>query len=175
MKKKYSLEEQILKYLWTNKGAVPSELFSITLEASDVCLELKNMKIIKFNEGTWEIFSKIGRTEIKTLTDVLTVYKKRINFNKGLKRFKTYDDTKEARGSEALWGKIAHTILFGLGGKDYKTYLRELGFSDMPSLSELNRTYKKLMKTAHPDVGGSHELATKITEAYSKLKVILKK
>jgi len=175
MKKKYSSEEQILKYLWISKGAVPAELFPITPDATDICLELKNLKIIDFEVGVWKIYPKIGRTEIKSFTDVLTIYKKRLNFNKSLKRFKTYDDTKEVRGSEEIWRKIAATILFGLGNKDYKVYLRELGFSDLPSLSELNRTYKKLIKIAHPDAGGSHELATKITEAYSKLKVILKK
>lgn len=43
--------------------------------------------------------------------------------------------------------------------------LLDLPLEGLLEVSEIKSAFKKLAKTAHPDVGGSHELFVKITEA----------
>ncbi|TCL40000.1 hypothetical protein EV210_101200 [Anaerospora hongkongensis] len=44
-------------------------------------------------------------------------------------------------------------------------FFKTLGFAQIPTLEECKNQYKELIKTAHPDVGGSVEEFKKLTEA----------
>lgn len=44
-----------------------------------------------------------------------------------------------------------------------------LGFTHLPTLSELKKMYRKLILIHHPDAGGCAKMATKIIAAYAIL------
>ncbi|MDD1422886.1 DnaJ domain-containing protein, partial [Dolichospermum sp. ST_sed1] len=48
-------------------------------------------------------------------------------------------------------------------------YLRFMGFSSVPSLSELKKRYILLAKKMHPDAGGDAQAFQKLAEAYKHL------
>lgn len=93
------------------------------------------------------------------------------NFKDVFSRYKTYDDT-HGRGSVEEWKSSFNSKM---NSSDARKVLNEedpvtlLGFSQMPTLRELNLVYRKLMMTHHPDRGGDPILCKKIIAAYTIL------
>lgn len=50
-----------------------------------------------------------------------------------------------------------------------------LGFSNTPTLTELKARYRQIIKSAHPDAGGTQEYFIAIQNAYEQAKDILEK
>lgn len=88
-------------------------------------------------------------------------------------RYGTYNPETEGYGTPNQWRhhfekvmgiKEAEQIL----GK--KSPLQILGFTATPTLKELNQRFRELIKTVHPDTGGTVEQAQEVIAAYTKLK-----
>ena len=58
--------------------------------------------------------------------------------------------------------------------KDSPDCFKILGFSDIPSLEDVKTRYRQVVKTAHPDAGGTEEYFLTIQNAYSQAECICK-
>ncbi|NJK61846.1 MAG: hypothetical protein HC921_03395 [Synechococcaceae cyanobacterium SM2_3_1] len=76
------------------------------------------------------------------------------------------EDIQEASAQKLseLW-----QALYGRQGRDLDRHLHILGLSSIPDLDLLKKTFRKLSKAHHPDVGGSHEGFLIIKHAYEAL------
>lgn len=85
---------------------------------------------------------------------------------------KSYETHNGTRGNANSWKKQADRLKQRLRKPD--RYLEILGIKVMPQdIKELNRARRNAMKKAHPDVGGSEELAKQVNDAYEILKARL--
>lgn len=58
--------------------------------------------------------------------------------------------------------------------KDIPDYFKILGFNELPQLEELKARHRQIVKTAHPDVGGSAEYFLTIQTAFERAETFLK-
>jgi len=88
-----------------------------------------------------------------------------------LEGYRTYDAT-QGFGSVNEWRNLWERM----SGSQAKAILQDgdpliiLGLSSLPTEKELDRVFRKLMLTNHPDKGGTHEQAKSIIAAYTLLK-----
>lgn len=175
MGKKRSPVYRILESLWV-KPASDSELAeSLGLsedEVSAACLELLNSKLLTVDtEERWKIRIIHGRGKLlilDSLDELLELAKKRINSARGFARYKTYEG--EA-GSEENWRAAAEAMRGITSNKVDEIQQAKVLLSIAGELTaqSLSKGYRKAMKTAHPDVGGSHEAALAVQAAYELL------
>ena len=59
--------------------------------------------------------------------------------------------------------------------KDIPNCFRLLGFLEIPTMTELKERYRQVVKTAHPDIGGSSDYFITIQEAYKQAEQELSK
>lgn len=101
------------------------------------------------------------------LTDEQRAQRKR---DSAAKLFASYKKTgNEQRGNSESWRKVAKS----LEANTTIDSLKILGLVTIPTEIELKKIYRIKMLSAHPDRGGSTELAAKINEAYLELKQLL--
>ena len=144
-------------------------------ELTPVMGEMIELKIISF-DGTYKIHCISHRPkalftrENSTVEEVLAFYKKRRSFKK-LKD--SYDTHTGPKGTERDWKRTAenlHNRLLGLKNQ-IPVYLKLLGLKKVPANVEmLDKARRKVMLKAHPDRGGSTDLAQQINTAYQKIK-----
>jgi len=83
--------------------------------------------------------------------------------------YQKYKQREGQRGSAEQWSKIAASIAARLNGADQD--LQALGLTRMPAdLQALSAARKTAIKKVHPDLGGSHDDAARINQAFEKLK-----
>ncbi len=58
--------------------------------------------------------------------------------------------------------------------KDIPDCFKKLGFDDIPKIEELKTRYRQVVKTAHPDAGGTEEYFLVVKNAYTQAEQILK-
>jgi ATP-dependent DNA ligase len=76
------------------------------------------------------------------------------------------------RGNPDMWAKMGQTLLGKSAGEEV-TDLKLLNLDSLPDAEGLKKAYRKAMMTSHPDRGGDHDLAAKVTVAYNRLQATL--
>lgn len=181
MPRKPVLEERFLRFLWDSgkvKVSVIAGIFELTEEsAKTVCASLERLNLVRLNTTpSVELYCVCKRPRIvitpqtasHTIEDVLALWKKRKNAERVFKRHAHHSGP---RGNRKSWEDAAR-LLMGRSIKpsDRNEYLALLGLQILPKTkAELSKARRQAMRTAHPDVGGSDELATQINNAFEKL------
>jgi hypothetical protein len=89
-----------------------------------------------------------------------------------LEGYKHYDPTEEGYGSVTDWSAAFNERM---GYAEATRVLRDddplviMGFTVLPSMDELKKAYRKLIKINHPDAGGNAKTAMLIIAAYAVL------
>jgi ATP-dependent DNA ligase len=92
--------------------------------------------------------------------------KKKFDIN----RYKTRPG--QQRGNPEMWAKMGQALL-GKSAVEEVTDLKLLNLESLPDAGTLKKAYRKAMMTSHPDRGGDHDLAAKVTVAYYRLQATL--
>lgn len=73
-------------------------------------------------------------------------------------------------GSETQWTETAERVRGITRTPKIDDDLVLLGLNTLTTRRDLDRAYRLKARTAHPDVGGSHEAMTALSDAYDRLK-----
>lgn len=102
----------------------------------------------------------------------------RANISRGGREYKSKLKYKKAagRGNPESWARAAQSIMERMQGIGINEHIEALGLSEMPEdMKTLTKARNDAIRKAHPDLGGSHEDATKINQAYATLKKTLER
>jgi hypothetical protein len=162
-------ELKIITRLWSGPASVKEleELLNLAYEKTEkYCRNLcVNLNFIHFDFEN-EIWKLNERYNSITLDDLLILVKKKLAYQKLENSYKHYEGN--VHGSRTQWKKAAEKLL---GEKTVNNkYLNIFGLNKMPTMAELKRIYRKLVKIYHPDKGGSNEKIVELSEAFEKLK-----
>jgi hypothetical protein len=87
-----------------------------------------------------------------------------------LLRYKTYDPSVEGYGNVNQWRSAWEGMSFDEAKETTDEPLTVLGFTSIPSRSELDKRFRELVKKHHPDHGGDPIMFKKVHAAWVLLK-----
>lgn len=173
-------EKKIITLLWEKSDGLTLEQISKKLdldkkEVAGLLSALQDFRCVVNHKGKkWRILCLSLRPKMivafpgvsGSLKDALKFFDKKRGAARVFASYKTYSGK---RGGKESWEEAAN-ILANTHDPTKKS-LETLDFRELPSLAELKRRYRKLMKTYHPDnkKTGSLKKSQLINKSYEKI------